>query len=69
MGNTKISFIPKTEKLKSSFLIRASKNYNKVPAILRDLESKTFNKQLKNHLLGKPIELPGNINLNFDEMR
>ena len=67
-GNVKINFIPKTEKLKNSFLMRACKTYNKVPGILRQLEKKTFNKQYKNYLLGKAIDIPDNI-INLDKMR
>ena len=68
IGNCRIKYIPKSEKLKNNFLTRACKSYNKTPGILRDIDGKEFNVQLKNYLLGLPITVPGNI-INFDEMR
>ena len=68
IGNCRIKYIPKSEKLKNNFLTRACRSYNKTPGILRDIDGKEFNVQLKNYLLGLPITVPGNI-INFDEMR
>ena len=65
-GNLRIIGVPRSEKMRRSYMYRACSEYNKVPRELRELDlnqQKKFKDCLKRWILGRPYVLARGMNL------